>query len=167
MGEAAEAMNVWAVLLPVIVGGLLGVLGTTFGPLIAHWQATRTANQKHRVERFEELLGAVYANDLWLEHKRSEWIFNAPAERTMAPLSRAISIAAVYFPELVQPLRMIEYTGRSYQLWMIDASTKQRIQPGVDISKEEFSTAYDPYLHAFTEFHNLATQHATNRKGRV
>ena len=53
----------WTTLVPVIVGGVIGVVGTIVGPPLVHWLNEKAAKRKQRIEKLGELIAVVYEND--------------------------------------------------------------------------------------------------------
>ncbi len=75
-------------LLPVIVGGIIGLLGGLVGPPLAHWLGEGAARKKKRAEKLEELIGALYAFDHWLGLMRSINVWGKEATEPPSPFQR-------------------------------------------------------------------------------
>jgi hypothetical protein len=72
MGGAAANSSIWIVLLPVIVGGLIAILNGFLGPFLIQRVKDVADKKRKRVEKFEELVAAVYEFDHWLEKREGE-----------------------------------------------------------------------------------------------
>ena len=75
-------------LLPVIVGGIIGLLGGLVGPPLAYWLNEGAARKRRRAEKLEELIGAVYEYDDWLESLRGIRVFGHEGKESPSPLAR-------------------------------------------------------------------------------
>lgn len=49
----------WSVLLPVLIGGAIGIVGSFVGPFFLQRLKDATEKKRKRAEKFEELVGAV------------------------------------------------------------------------------------------------------------
>lgn len=140
--------DILSVLLPVIVGGVIGVLGGIAGPPIAHWLATGAAKETRRIERFEQLLTLLHEHDLWLEKQRGSKVFGSDEPAEAPPLPRALALASVYFPAMESALSSYEDRARDYWRWMLSAA-EVRLQGNLGKANEGFEEAYRPYRTSF------------------
>ena len=158
--------EVWAVLLPVLVGGGLALLGSLLGPMLQQWWAGRTETQKLRVERFEQLLATLHAHDHWLELRRLQLAFGREDVKEQAPLHKTRSIAALYFPHLLAELNKLTIQAKRYEVWMAEAQ-RRRLDGKLSEVNHGFDEAYDGYLTSLHEFQRFAIDYAVKRKGKV
>ena len=67
-------------LVPVLVGGLLTLVGTVaaaLGTAIRDVVQRRNKEKKRRADKFEELVAAVYDFDHWLDRLKDRFVFGA------------------------------------------------------------------------------------------
>ena len=89
-------------LVPVLVGGLLtlgGTVAAALGTVIRDVVQRRTKEKKRRVDKFEELVVAVYEFDHWLDRLKDRFVFGADVPETVSPFAKVQSISSVYFPQ--------------------------------------------------------------------
>jgi hypothetical protein len=110
------------VLLPVVVGGLMTALG---GFLVAYFlQRKKDAAEKKskRAQKFEELVGAVYEYDHWIDTTRNIRVFGSQGEIAVSPFAKIHAISDTYFPELERGVGELWATGHTYETWMLDVA---------------------------------------------
>ena len=149
--EASATASIWAVLGPVIVGGVIAVVGTAIGPLVTHTLTSKAAKREKRQKLFETLITALFEFDHWLEVKRSTHVYGEAKELPISPLSKAIAIASMHFPETMVALRDIDVKATQYEGWMATAN-QRRVNGDLKNMHEGFTDAYSPYKVAFLAF---------------
>lgn len=126
MPEATETnTSVWLVLLPVIVGGIIGLAGGLIGPPFVHHLQTKAEKKKRRAEKFEELVAALFEHQHWLQTMRNVRLFNAEDKNVVSPMAKVQAISSVYFPEFDAQIRELDLAGDNYELWMMNAQQKR------------------------------------------
>ncbi|HEY9091959.1 hypothetical protein [Parasphingorhabdus sp.] len=131
-------------LVPVIVGGIIGLAGGIVGPPLAHWLNEESSNRKKRAEKLEEMLSCIYAHDHWLSVVQSIRVFGAQDTQEPAPLPKAKAIAAIYFPQFISSLSELDAVGSHYELWMFKAA-KKRLSGNINGIGEGQIEARRPY----------------------
>lgn len=132
-------------LLPVIVGGLIGLAGGIVGPPLAHWLNEGSSNKKKRAEKLEEMIGYIYGHDHWLTVMRNIRVFGEQDNRDPSPLPKAQAIAAVYFSDFVPELTELENVARPFELWMLEKG-QQRLAGNMEGLADGQIDAYRPYM---------------------
>jgi hypothetical protein len=136
-------MMMWETLVPVLVGGLLTLAGGFIGPLLLQERKDRAEKKKHRAEKFEELVAAVYEHNHWLELSRNVRVFGTVAELPVSPFAKVQAVSNVYFPELVDTLLELDRKSTLLEVWISNAAVK-RIAKN-DNFTEGYMDAYSPY----------------------
>jgi hypothetical protein len=86
-------------LIPVVVGGLIGLAGGLLGPLVLEGRKQAAEKKKKRAEKFEELVAAVTEHGLWIGHTRYFIISGQGSEPPLSPITKIEAIVSTYFPE--------------------------------------------------------------------
>lgn len=157
---------IWPVLLPVIIGGILAIVGGAVGPAISHLLPHRSSLRADRTSRFEALLASMYAFDHWLDLTKNAIAFGAEADLGPPPISQTVSIASLYFPNLLDSVRAVEIASVSYKSWMSQAGQRRLSGETLKIN-DGLEEAYRPYLRALNGFFDAATKYASDRNGKV
>jgi hypothetical protein len=132
-------------LLPVIVGGLIGLAGGIAGPPLSHWLNEASSNKKKRAEKLEDMIGHIYAHDHWLNLIRGVRAYGEQDSREPTPLPKASAIAAIYFPQFVPALSELNQVTAQYELWMFGAA-KKRLEGNIKELNDGHPEAYEPYM---------------------
>ncbi|NSZ65162.1 hypothetical protein G6L16_018655 [Agrobacterium tumefaciens] len=149
--EASATASIWSVLWPVIVGGVIAVVGTVIGPLFSHILTSKAAEREKRQKLFETMITALFEFDHWLDLKRSTYVYGDTKQYPISPLSKAIAVASMHFPETMVAIRDIDLKATEYEAWMTRA-LERRINGDVKNMNEGFADAYMPYREALLAF---------------
>ena len=123
--KRGETMD-WDNLIPVIVGGIIGLAGGLAGPPLTHWLSEKSNRKKRRAEKLEELIGVLYEHEDWLELNRNIYMFGERSPKPLNPMARATAIVAIDFPQFGDVLKeyaKTEFDGAKadkepwYELW--------------------------------------------------
>jgi hypothetical protein len=87
------------VLLPVVVGGLIGIFGSFVGPFFLQRAKDATEKRRKRAEKFEELIAAVFEYIDWINTTRNFQAFGTGSEPASSPMAKIRAISDTYFPE--------------------------------------------------------------------
>jgi len=135
------------VLLPVVVGGLLGLAGGLIGPPYLHRLQQKAERKKRQAEKFEELVNALYQHSHWLNVMKDVQVFGSDDQLTMSPMARVQAISLVYFPEFDAQIRELDSVADRYELWALQA--KQKRLDADPTYAEGNAEAYKPYTQTF------------------
>ena len=103
-----EDTSLW----PVVVGGLLALGGTiagVIGTVIRDEIQKRHDRKKRRVDKFEELVAAVYEFDHWLDRDKDRYAYGNDVPETVSPFGKVQSISSIYFPQFVALVGELEH----------------------------------------------------------
>src|SRR4051794_23429816 len=92
-------MAMLQILIPVIVGGLIAVIGGLVGPPFLHRMQVKADTRKRRAEKFEELVGALYEHNHWLDMHKNIKLFANEGVLPVSPMGKVQAIISVYFPQ--------------------------------------------------------------------
>jgi hypothetical protein len=115
------------------LGGIgVGLVGTARRDAAQERRETR----KRRVDKFEELVAAVYEYDHWLKRIVS----GSDEPKTMSPFAKVQSISAVYFPQFDGLIRELDLAA--YAMWA--HNTKMRTNRATQVT-DGMDETYGPY----------------------
>lgn len=111
-----------------------------FEQLISQLRATTTAAEEVRTEiahsdwtnkewktlrrvKLEELLGAVYAVQYWLDKELSGRLYNynQSRESELSPFWKVDIIASLYFPDLCDEVKVLSEAYHCYNIWVLQS----------------------------------------------
>lgn len=149
--EVAQTVSVWGTLLPVIVGGLIGVLGTIVGPPLLQLLNEKSTRKQRRLAQFEELVAAIYAFDDWQDQARLVRVFDEKIVLPPNPMAKIRTLTAVHFQEFEDCAGKFEVAAGRYASWMYEAA-QRRLRAEVDKISDGMADAYRPYLDSRNAF---------------
>jgi hypothetical protein len=130
-------------LLPVVVGGLIAIIAGLVGPYFIQRAKDATEKKRKRAEKFEELVGAVYEYDHWIDTTRNIRIVSDDREITVSPIAKIRAISVTYFPEFERAVEELQTAGLRYGMWMLQAGQKRlQNEPEALAGHEEFAKVY-------------------------
>jgi hypothetical protein len=80
-------------LLPVVVGGLIGIIAGLVGPYFIQRAKDAADKKRKRAEKFEELVGAVVEHLHWINTMRNFRTFGIGSEPTMSSVAKIQAIS--------------------------------------------------------------------------
>ena len=137
--------DLWPVLLPVIVGGLLALLPGAAVQIVTHILSRRAAREDRRRQRLEQLIFSLQEYEDWLDRDHSEKVYGigAPVSE-LSPWVKITAIATMDFPNVLPDLDKVEYVASQYRLWINKAKLK-RLQGQIAELSEGLNEVYMPF----------------------
>lgn len=149
-------------LVPVIVGGVIGLAGGLVGPPFLHHLQQKAEKKRKRAEKFEELVAAVVEHYHWFAVMRFFFISGQGSQPTLSPITKIEAIASLYFPEFKDLVRQLDSASNNYEIWILDTGQKRiRNEPGYEklIGHDDVLTKYTDARKAFlAELRKLGRQ---------
>jgi hypothetical protein len=142
--------------IPVVVGGLLAVMGGVASQYMTHRLSDSREKKKRRRDRIESLVKAAYAHEQWVVTRRDRLVFRNESHDEPAPLDEVRMLQALHFPELAAEVMAVQKAF----LPMLDFINKQRIARMKD--EQAFMAAWDA-----TPFNDAYAQHLQATKALV
>jgi hypothetical protein len=142
-----DATSMLVSLLPVVVGGVIGFASSLGGQWFIHGLQARAEKKRRRAAKFEELIGAFYDLDHWLDQERDYRVIgmiNDP--RIVSPFQRIKAISSLYFPEFAERINEIGLAADAYRLWMTQAAQKRLEADGKKVFKDGHAEVYQEYI---------------------
>ncbi|MGA3303225.1 MAG: hypothetical protein ABSC72_08050 [Methylovirgula sp.] len=109
--------NVWAPLLPVVVGGLIALAGSWLGPWLSQRQKEKMEEKTRRAEKFEELVKAIYELEHWLDMERNSSLVGDFTDRRLSPFAKIEAISTLYFSEFEEQVCDLDKALAAYIAW--------------------------------------------------
>jgi hypothetical protein len=135
---------------PAFVGGLIAVASGVVGPWWLEARKEIADKKRKRAEKFEELVGAVYEHEHWLEIKRDIRAYGSGGDIKLSPLAKIAAISAVYFPVFGKKISELIVASLGYEVWMSKAAM-ERLKGNAAGMEEGLTEAYGPYIKAHNE----------------
>jgi hypothetical protein len=152
MGSPTPPSDFWGMLvflLPVIVGGLIGVLGGLAGAGYGSRLSEHRDYKSKRREKLEALVTAAYELDVWFKREENAYFWDGPDNFEPSPLSSIQTIALLYFPELQPESDALSLAAKSYRMWLIEGRQK-KLQNNPQLVPQDhlaaLATVYQPFL---------------------
>jgi len=167
MSDVGTASTLLA-LLPVVVGGLIGIIAASVGPYLMQRAKDAADKKRKRAEKFEELVGAVYEYDHWIDTTRGIRVVGFEGAITVSPFAKIHAISDIYFPQFERAVEELRTAGHAYVMWMLEAAQNRPQKDTLDASLAEHETVVRPYMEKrnalLTELRSFArrvAQHCT------
>jgi hypothetical protein len=141
-------LTMWGTLVPVMVGGAIGLVGGWLGPWLVERRKEAAEKKKRRAEKFEELVAAVVEHFHWMANIRYFYISGQGSLPTsLSPITKIDAIASTYFPEFEKLVRQLDSASNKYEMWILNIGQKRvRNEPGY-----ESLTAHDEVITPYTD----------------
>lgn len=141
----------WATLISVIVGALLGAIPALLAPRLNHQLSQEAEKKRVRRERAEQLMAAVYENSHWLETVMNIRLFGQEGLEPPSPMAKANTIVLLYFPALKIEYLELNMLSIEYRKWILEKQ-KEKIGKGAGWSADGFNDIYQKYINHETKF---------------
>ena len=169
--RAAESRKkvaiMWGPFFQTLLGGLLTLAGGALGPWILQQKKDREEKRKHRADKFEELVQAVYEFDLWLDDKERATVHGEDVKLRASPFAKVEAIAAVYFSQVLDKVEAVRVAARDYERWMPGATIKRLKDDPPDQILSGLPEVYQPYAakrdELLDELKNIAAKDFASR----
>ena len=111
-------VSMWSTLVPVMVGGAIGLVGGWLGPMLVERRKEVAEKKKKRAEKFEELVTALYEHKHWLDTMENIRVFGSEEKPPVSPFARVQAISNVYFSEFETQVEELKKLASEYEAWM-------------------------------------------------
>ena len=145
MAAAAAGISMWSTLVPVITGGVIGLVGGWLGPWLLERKKEAAEKKKRRADKLEEPVDALYAFDHWIDTDRLRFAYGEDHPREVSPFAKLRATAAVYFPQFNAAIDGLDTATSGYRVWMSEAG-QRRLAGQTNSINDGFNEAYKPYL---------------------
>lgn len=156
--------DLWAAfvaLLPVITGGVIGVLGALAG---TRYGSRLTAQREHKAERrdkLEALVLAAYELDVWFKREENAFLWGGPENLEPSPLATVETMTLLHFPQLKAAGDVLSLAAKQYRMWILEGRQK-KLQANPQLVPQEhmngLQAVYLPFLEKRQELLDRAKQ---------
>ena len=130
-------------LLPVVVGGLIGIIAGLVGTYFIQRAKDAADKKRKRAEKFEELVGAVVEHLHWINTMRNFRTFGIGSEPAMSSVAKIQAISDTYFPEFEDLVQQLYTASTDYEIWSSRAAQKKlRSEPEYMAGHENIVKTY-------------------------
>jgi len=123
--ETATLWQTIAPLIPVVVGGLIGIVGGLAGTAFGHTLRTRTDKKALQRTKLELLVGHLAEIEHW-GNKTRHFFLHEEGERVYEPhpAAKVLALATIYFPTLHEAARALDLACDKYELALMEQRGK-------------------------------------------
>jgi hypothetical protein len=142
--DAQAAWQIFLALIPVITGGLIGIIGG-LGP-IAFGRYLQSKEEKKALKRakLETLVTHIFEIEHWATRTRHHYVFDsAELPYELNPTSRITSLTSIYFPTLQNLATQLDHAADQYEIAlmsvrknMLDAAVKAAEETATKLTAE-------------------------------
>lgn len=153
-------VGTWNVLVPVLVGGAIGIVGSFVGPYFLQRLKDAADIKRQRAEKLEELIEAVAEHYHWIGALRFFAISGQGSLPTLSPMTKIQAITGTYFPAFDGLVRQLDSASNNYEMWILSTGQKRvQNEPGYEklAGHDEVVTKYtDKRAEFITELKRFA-----------
>ena len=147
----------WNVLLPVLVGGAIGVLGSFVGPYFLQRLKDAADKERKRAEKCEELIGAVVEHYHWIGDLSYFTISGQGNQPSLSPMTKIQAIVRMYFPTFDALALEFDTASNDYELWILSIGRQRARNEPYDLSRQagalsQYSAKRKEFLSALRDF---------------
>ena len=146
--EPTATPDIWIVLWPVIIGGLVAILPTIVGQIVGHLFAQSSAKATRSREQYMKLAEGIASYEDWINRRHNSRAFGE-LDPGASPLPSVIAIASLDFPVLLDALDAVTSAARDYELWQNHAGLK-RLAGNIAEVNEGLDGVYGPFAAAIS-----------------
>lgn len=148
--ESCEAASQLIDLLPIIIGGAIGIIGSvTTGALSHRWDRQRDS-QKTIVERAEKLALLCYQLDEWVHELNDYYMSRSKAVPPSSPVVAIKAVGLVHFPAHEIQISDLALKCTALHRWWLDQAKRTLARDDQNFTAEE-SEAYGELWQAVIE----------------
>jgi hypothetical protein len=144
-------------LIPVVVGGLLTIGGgavAVIGSILVEARKSAEEKRKHRADKFEDIVKAVYELDHWLDRERDLSLTGVGDPLEVSPFAKLQAISAIHFPSIDPFIEALQTAVQQYTAWNAAARVKmvsgelKELPPDYTATIKPYTVARDNLLEA-------------------
>jgi hypothetical protein len=143
--EGSSVTPLWNVLLPVLIGGAIGIVGSFVGPFFLQRLKDAANRKRKRAEKFEELVAAVVEHYHWMASMRFFFVSGRGNQPSLSPTTKIEAIVSTYFPQFEMLVRQLDSASNKYEIWILSTGQKRIAnEPGYEklIGHDDVLTNY-------------------------
>jgi hypothetical protein len=134
---------------PVIVGGVIGLVGGFGSATLVHLLQAKQAKRRRREEKFEALVIAILETQVWLNEVLNSKFRGGNDVMEVCPITKAYAIATIYFPYLLTKVNELNNVTLDHLNWIAQAALKKH--SGVEGYADDLSVSYGPWIDKMNE----------------
>jgi hypothetical protein len=151
MSDELSFYQEFAKAVPVVIGGLLAVLGGICGTAVTHKLTLRREKSARVRDRIEAFVKALYAHESWLDGRRNTKIFSVLDHVETDPFYEARMIQSLHFASLGHPFIELQKAAVTINSF-VDQAYILRLQHSPvwppELTMQPYHDAYGVYLDA-------------------
>jgi len=168
-GSPIPPSDFWGMLvslMPVIVGGLIGVVGGLAGAGYGSRLSEKREHKTRRREKLEALVTAAYELDIWIKREENANLWDGPDNFEQSPLARIETVALLHFSDLKAEADAVSLAVKQYRMWILDGR-KRKLQSSPPIVPQEHVAALEGVYMPFLAAREALLKRAKDRMGEL
>ncbi len=121
---APEALSAWQMLtqlLPVLIGGLIGIVGGLSGTAFSRFLQSKEDRKALHRTKLETVLSYLAEIENWAKRVRHHYLLDLGEESyDPSPTSRIVALTAIHFPTLYDRAHKLDIAADKYELALIN-----------------------------------------------
>jgi hypothetical protein len=134
---------------PVIVGGVIGLVGGFGSATLVHLLQAKQAEKRRREEKFEVLVIAILETSVWLNEVMNSKFWGSKNVTEVCPITKAYAIATIYFPYLLTKVNELNDATLDHLQWIAQAALKKH--DNVEGYADDIAVSYGPWMAKMNE----------------
>ena len=132
-------MEALKALLPVMLGGLIGLLGAAIGSVMPHVLKTKTDKRNRKREKLERFVSLAYETRHWIQTNIIAELYGQPSDTRIIPTAEMRMLSLLYLPELKQEVVDLNDYIINFHNWAMEQGLRKRQQGsfGVELLGEQ------------------------------
>ena len=141
-------------LMPVIIGGAVGLLSSVVGGIVLHNVQSSDKKEQLKVEKMERAALLAYECMEWINKYESEKLFNGPMCTASSPLNELKTLCYLYIPDAKDKLILLDSAFCDYKV-VITTLAQEKINNNGMLSLDavdRIKAIYRPFKTAVDNF---------------
>jgi hypothetical protein len=165
LAEQRQVVNALLDLLPVVIGGLIAVVGGAVASWWSHSYQRAAERRDHRRQALEEICELAFALDAWLLNLMTFHFYGFGGEPAHQwPADRLQVLARLYLRDLTDIVYTLVATATQYKVWVYKGGEmRHKLPPGSEVPqahREKQNEMYRPVREAVEVLIERASQTA-------
>ena len=141
-------------LMPVIVGGIVGIISSVVGGVVLHKVQSSDKKEQLKYEKMEKAALLAYECEEWLSKYESHNLFNGAACTESSPLNELKVLCYLYIPDIKNKLKELDTAFDNYKIVILKITQEKGNNQGLppDGFVERIKAVHRPFKISINNF---------------